>query len=84
MVRREQMKTKNRETRESKQTALKVGRVLLPVFGWHEHAANRLSEKATKKQNAQNHYDSDYNDLDQAHNHSSIRTKSRQTREAVF
>jgi hypothetical protein len=30
--------------------------------------SHRLAEKAAEKQNAENHYDSDYDDLDQAHN----------------
>jgi hypothetical protein len=44
------------------------GQVLTTRCGGQQHAANRLSEKAAEKQNAENHYDSDYDDLDQAHN----------------
>jgi hypothetical protein len=36
-------------------------------YGRYEHAAVRLDEKPTEKQNAQNHDDRDYNNLDQAH-----------------
>ena len=46
-------------------------------FGGHGHAANRLRKKAAEEQNTQNHYDSDYDDLDQTHNDFlEVRTKS--------
>jgi len=52
----------------SKQTAFVVASVEDDVTEDRDMLPFGLSEKATEKQNAQNHYDSDYDDLDQTHN----------------
>ena len=60
-----------------KQTARKVGKLLLRVAAARACSLFGLTEKATEKQYAQNHYDSDYDDLDQAHSKFlKVRTKS--------
>ncbi|MBC8030067.1 MAG: hypothetical protein H7Z16_08140 [Pyrinomonadaceae bacterium] len=59
-----EIKTRGEQPKRARIEALEVGvgvmaGVSMQPFG--------LKEKATEKQNTQNHYDCDYDDLDQAH-----------------
>lgn len=58
------IKTRGEKPRHARIKALEVG---LGVLAGTSMQPFGLREKATEKQNTQNHYDRDYDDLDQAH-----------------
>lgn len=58
------IKTRVERSKHDRMKALEVG---LGVVAGTSMQPFGLREKATEKQNTQNHYDRDYDDLDQAH-----------------